>query len=117
MMQLRHVDIAIIGDEDLVSGMRLAGVSRYFAIEDSENAGEDVRKALTGLLNEPSVGIVAIQEEYLKNVEDLIARIEQEKRTSPVIIGIPSKYGPEYKDVAKYYKEYIRKFIGFNVEI
>ena len=117
MIQLRHVGIAIIGDEDLVSGMRLAGVSHYFTIEDNQNTGEDVRKALTGLLSEPNVGIVAIQEEFMKYVEDLMARIEQEKRAGPAIIGIPSKYGPEYRDVAKYYKEYIRKFIGFNVEI
>ncbi len=117
MMHLRQLDIAVIGDEDLVSGLRLAGVSRYFVIDGDHNTGEDVRKALSGLLDEPDIGIVAIQEDYVRYVEDLIAQIEQEKRITPVIIELPSKYGSKYRDVAKYYQEYIRKFIGFNVEI
>jgi len=109
--------IAIIGDEDLVSGLRLAGVSRYYVIKDSHNIGEDVTKALSSLIDEPDIGIVAIQEDYVKYVEDLMAQVEQGKRMTPVIIELPSKYGTKYLDVAEYYKGYIRKSIGFDVEI
>jgi len=117
MIPIKQLNIAIIGDEDLVSGLRLAGVSRYYVIKDSHNIGEDVTKALTSLIDEPDIGIVAIQEDYVKYVEDLIAQVEQEKRMTPVIIELPSKYGTKYLDVAEYYKGYIRKSIGFDVEI
>ena len=117
MIPIKQLNIAIIGDEDLVSGLRLAGVSRYYVIKESHNIGEDVTKALSSLIDEPDIGIVAIQEDYVKYVEDLIAQVEQEKRMTPVIIELPSKYGTKYLDVAEYYKGYIRKSIGFDVEI
>lgn len=117
MIPIKRLDIAIIGDEDLVSGLRLAGVSRYHVIEGNRNIGEEVRQALSSLIDEPDVGIVAIQEDFVKYVEDLMAQVKQEKRMTPVIIELPSKYGTKYPDVAEYYKGYIRKFIGFDVEI
>ena len=46
MIPIKFLDVAIIGDEDLVNGLRLAGVSRYFVIENSHNIGADIRKAL-----------------------------------------------------------------------
>jgi len=117
MIGIKHLDIAVIGDEDLVSGLRLAGVSRYYVITGNHDVGEDVRKALNNLINEPEVGIVVIQEDYVKYVEDLIAQVEQRKEMTPVIIEVPSKYGTRYEDVTKYYKAYIKKFIGFDIEI
>lgn len=117
MMPIKQLNIAIIGDEDLVSGLRLAGVSRYYVIKDSHDIGEDVTKAFSSLMDEPDIGIVAIQEDYVKYVEDLMAQVKQGKRITPVIIELPSKYGTKYLDVAEHYKEYIRKFIGFDVEI
>jgi vacuolar-type H+-ATPase subunit F/Vma7 len=117
MMQIRHLDIAVIGDEDLVNGLRLAGVSRYHIIENDHNISEEVRKALTEMMDEPNVGIIVILEDYMKHVEDLIAQVKERKGLPPVIIEVPSKYGTRYDDVAKYYKAYIRKFIGFDIEI
>jgi len=117
MIPIKQLNIAVIGDEDLVSGLRLAGVSRYYVIKESHNIGKDVTKALSSLIDEPDIGIVAIQEGYVKYVEDLMAQVKQEKRMTPVIIELPSKYGTKYLDVAEYYKGYIRKSIGFDVEI
>lgn len=117
MIPIKQLDIAIIGDEDLVSGLRLSGVSRYYVIRDSHNIGEDVRKAFTTLIDEPNVGLVAIQEDYVKYVEDLMAQVKQRSKMTPIIIDVPSKYGTKYPDITRYYKDYIRKFIGFDVEI
>lgn len=117
MMPLKHLNIAVIGDEDLVNGLRLGGLSRYYVINDNRNAAEDVRKAFSSLINKPEIGIVAIQEDYIQYVEDLKAKLEQDKRITPLIIDLPPKSGTKYPDVTKYYKEYIRKFIGFEVEI
>ena len=51
MIPIKQLNIAIIGDEDLVSGLRLAGVSRYYVIKESHNIGEDVTKALSSLID------------------------------------------------------------------
>ena len=117
MISIKHLNIAVIGDEDLVSGLRLAGVSRYYVVEGNHDAGEDVRKALTELIGEPEVGVIAIQEDYAKYVEDLMAQVKEGKSLTPVIIEVPSKYGTKYEDVTEYYKAYIRKFTGFDIEI
>ena len=117
MTLINNLNIAIIGDEDLVNGMRLAGVTRYHVIKDDTGIEEDVREALTELINEPEIGIIAIQENYAEHVEDLIDKVKVEKRLTPVIIEVPSKYGTKYKDVTGYYKSYVRKFTGFDIEI
>ena len=117
MTYIRHLNMAVIGDEDLVSMLRLAGVSRYYVVEEKQDAGENVRKALTTLIANPDIGIVAIQEDHVKYVEDLLAQVKQQGKLTPVIIEVPSKYGAEYPDVAAHYRGYVRKFIGFDIEI
>ena len=117
MISMKHLSIAVIGDEDLVSALRLAGVSRYHMIQGNHGVAEDVRKALTELIGDAEVGIIAIQEDYAQYVEDLMAQVQEGKSLTPVIIEVPSKYGTKYGDVAEYYKVYIRKFIGFDVQI
>ncbi len=116
-MPIKHLNIAVIGDEDLVSVLRLAGVSRYYVVKGNHDAREDVRQALTELISEPEFGIIAIQEDYTEYVKDLMAQVEEGKSLTPVIIEVPSKYGTKYEDVTEYYKAYIRKFTGFDIEI
>lgn len=114
-MKIRQLEIAVIGDEDLVSSLRLAGVSRYRIIEEDDK--EEVRRALTEFLGEPSVGIIVILEDYAEYIGDLVAQAGEKKASAPVVIEVPSKYGTRYKDVTQYYKAYIRRFIGFDIEI
>ena len=117
MIPVKFLDLAVIGDEDLVNGLRLVGVSRYSLIKNSRNLSEDIRRALTVLISEPDVGIVAIQEDDAEYVEDLIVQVNQDRRATPVIVEVPSKYGTKYGDVTDYYRAYIKKFIGFDVTI
>jgi len=117
MISIKHLTIAVIGDEDLVNGLRLAGVSRYHVIKGNHDTAEEVRQALTELIGEPEIGIIAIQEDYTKYVEDLMTQVQEGKSLTPVIIEVPSKHGTTHEDVTQYYKAYIRKFIGFDVEI
>ena len=116
-MPVKELNIAVIGDEDLVNGARLAGVSSYYVIKEDSDTREDVRKALSELIDEPNVGIVVILEDYVKYVEDLVTQVRQGKRMPPVIIEVPSKFGTIYQDVRQRYKAYAKKFIGFDVEI
>jgi len=115
---MNKMSIAVIGDQDTVNGLRLAGVSRFVVVaEGDRDISEDIRKALKNFIAEPDIGIVAIQEDYLKYVEDLTEELRQRSKITPVITGIPSKYGTAYQDVSEYYRAYIRKFIGFEVTL
>jgi len=114
-MKIREVGIAVIGDEDLVSGLRLAGVRHYRVIEG--DVADEVRQAVTEFADNPDIGIIVILEDYAKHAEGLISQAKEKKVSPTVIIEVPSKYGTQYEDVAKYYKSYIRKFIGFDIEI
>ena len=115
MINIRQLEIAVVGDEDLVSSLRLAGVRRYRIVTEGDK--EEVRQALTELLDEPGVGIIVILEDYAMHVADLVAQAQERKTSPPVVIEVPSKYGTRYKDVTQYYKAYIRKFIGFDIEV
>jgi vacuolar-type H+-ATPase subunit F/Vma7 len=117
MMPIKHLDIAVIGDEELVSALRLAGSSRYYVIKDDHDVRENVRKALAELIAEPDVGIVVMLEDYAQYVEDLLTRVRKGRAITPVIIEVPSKFGTKYPDVREYYRASIRASIGFEVEI
>ena len=117
MMRGRHLSIAVIGDEDLVSELRLAGVSRYYLMKGEHNGREDVRKALTELINEPDIGVIVILEDYVEYVEELVTQVRKERGMTSVIVEVPSKFGTKYKDVVGYYKTFIKQSIGFEVEI
>ena len=116
-MSVKHLDIAVIGDEELVNAMRLAGISKYYMVHSYQDARENVRKTLTGLLAEPDVGIVVILEDYAQYVEDLINQARKKKGTNLVIVEVPSKSGTKYPDVKGHYRALIRESIGFEVEL
>jgi len=116
-MPIKLVHIAVVGNEELVSGLRLAGVSKYYMIKGDGDVGEDVRKALEELIVDPDVGLVVMLEDYAQYVGDLLTRVRQGKAITPIIIEAPSKSGSKYPDVAGYYKTFVRDFIGFDVEI
>lgn len=115
--QGEDLSIAVIGDEELVSGFRLAGISRYYVMKDDCDTREDVRKALSESIEKPEVGVVVILEDYAEHVRDILSRLREEKRTIPVVVEVPSKFGTKYKDVVGFYKAFIKASIGFDVEI
>jgi vacuolar-type H+-ATPase subunit F/Vma7 len=116
-MSIKHLDIAVIGDEELVSAMRLAGISKYYAVHGDQDARENVRKTLTELLAEPDVGIVILLEDYAQYVEDLMSQVRKKKGTNLVIVEVPSKFGTKRPDIKEHYRALIRESIGFEVEI
>ena len=117
MTSIKHLDIAVIGDEELVNALRLAGSSKHYTIKGNHAIRENVRKVLTELLAEPDVGIVIILEDYAQYVEDLVTQVRKKKGTTPVIVEVPSKFGTKYPDIREYYRALIRESIGFDIEI
>ena len=117
MMPLRQLNVAVIGDEDLVSGMRLAGVSHYHIVKGEDDARGEVREVLSDLTAESDIGVVVLQEDYLPYVEDIVKQLREGKRLTPIIIEVPSKYGTRYEDIVGYYRSFVRKFVGFDIQI
>jgi vacuolar-type H+-ATPase subunit F/Vma7 len=117
MASIKHLDIAAIGDEELVNALRLAGISKYYTIKGNHDIREDARKALTALLADPDVGIIIMLEDYAQRVEDLVTEVRKTKVTTPVIVEVPSKFGTKRPDIDEYYRALIRESIGFEVEI
>jgi len=116
-MSIEQLAIAVIGDEELVNAMRLAGISKHYTIKSDYDIRDNVRKALTELLAAPDIGIVIILEDYAEYIEDLVTPVKKGKGTTPVIAEVPSKFGTKYPDIRKYYRALIRESIGFEVEI
>jgi len=48
-MSIKQLDIAVIGDEELVNALRLAGISKHYTIKGDHDVRDNVRKALTEL--------------------------------------------------------------------
>ncbi len=117
MIDLQKQEVAVIGGRELVTGLRLAGMSRYYLIEGEGDIAAEVKKALTELVDSAETAVIILQEDYVEYVETMVNNIRGSKNPTPVIIEVPSKYGTKYPDVKSYYKAYIRKFIGFDVEL
>ena len=116
-MSIEQLDIAVIGDEELVNALRLAGISKYYTVKSDHNIRENVRNALGELLAGPDIGIVIMLEDYAQYVEDVVSQTKKSRGTTPVIMEVPSKFGTKYPDIKEYYSALIRESIGFEVEI
>ena len=116
-MSTKQLDIAVIGDEELVNALRLAGISKYYTMKGNHDAREDTRKALAELLADPDVGIAIMLEDYAQYVEDLVTQVRKKRGTTLVIVEVPSKFGTKYPNAKEYYRALIRESIGFEIEI
>jgi vacuolar-type H+-ATPase subunit F/Vma7 len=117
MMQRKRLDIAIIGEADQVALIRLAGVEKYEVIDDDQGRREKVREALGRFMEDPSIGIIVMPENWMDHVEDLRKKILERKKITPVIIEIPSGFRREKEDVRQYYQSYAKRLLGFTIEI
>ena len=77
---------------------------------------EEVRKVLSNLINDATVGVIALEEDFMPFAEAAINQLRTEKRLTPVIIGVPSKLGAR-ADTIEQYKAFIRRFVGFEIQI
>jgi vacuolar-type H+-ATPase subunit F/Vma7 len=116
-MPIKHLGMAVIGDEELVNAMRLTGISKYYTMQGDQDARENVGKTLTELLADPDVGIVIMLEDYAQYVEDLLSQVRKKKGTNLVIVEVPSKFGTKYPNIKEYYRALIRESIGFEIEV
>jgi vacuolar-type H+-ATPase subunit F/Vma7 len=114
---MQGLDIAIVGNKDQTSLMRMAGISKYRHIVEGEDLPENIRKSVNEFLDDAAIGIILIPEDWTHYISDIIEKVRKDKRISTVIVEIPPDFSAERLDVKAYYKAYTKKLIGFNVEI
>lgn len=109
--------IAVVGGPNLTTLLRLAGVGHYYTIEDNSSLENSLRETMTNVINNPAVSIIAIQSDYAVHVRDMIDRVVEDKRLTPIIIEVPSGSDVIEESAAEYYRAFVRKFVGFDIEI
>jgi vacuolar-type H+-ATPase subunit F/Vma7 len=117
MMQRKKLDIAIIGEGDQVALMRFAGVEKYEVIEEDQHLHEKVRAAFTRFMEDPSIGIIVVSENWTGYVDDLRKEILEKRKITPVMIEIPSGFQREKENVRQYYQSLTKRLLGFTIEI
>jgi len=114
---IRNMDIAVIGDLELVSALRLAGLRKTYPIQAERRAAEDVRKALAECMSDANIGVIVMLEEFAEMAGNIISQYRQGKGVLPVIVEVPSKRGTSHPDVIAYYKQFSRQYLGFDIEL
>ena len=76
------MDIAVIGNEEFVLGFRLAGLRRVFVAHP-----EDYQERIIEAMQDPEVGILAVDGEDLKNLTSQM-RAKVTDSISPVIVTV-----------------------------
>lgn len=76
------MDIAVIGNEEFVLGFRLAGLRRVFVAHS-----EDYQERIIEAMQDPEVGILAVDGEDLKNLTPQM-RAKVTDSISPVIVTV-----------------------------
>ena len=96
------MDIAVIGNEEFVLGFRLAGLRRVFVAHQ-----EDYQERIIEAMQDPEVGILAVDGEDLKNLTPQM-RAKVTDSISPVIVTVG---GAGMGDL----REKIKRAIGVDV--
>lgn len=116
MSPTKRLALAVIGGEDLVNGMRLAGITRCRLVADERQAAE-IREALASFAGDPGVAIIVIQEEHAAAVARELDRLREARRHAPVVLPVASRRAARALDARQYYRELLRQFIGFDIEV
>ena len=117
MKRRENLSMAVIGTRDQAGLLRLAGVQKYQVIDEAQDKAEQVRAALGTFLEDKTVAVVVLPEQWARYVEDIILSRRQKKQYSPVIVTVPSGYRADTMDVKSFYQAYTKQLIGFNIEI
>lgn len=83
-------DIAVIGEEAMVLGFRLAGVKEYSEIADCDQAKFD--SELAKMMSSTTLSIIIADEGMLSNIGQSLKR-RVASQTAPLVVGVPSKDG------------------------
>ncbi len=104
--------LVIITNPESANGFRLAGVEVFEA-----GVVDEAKKYLTDFINDDSIGIVAIDEDLMEEIDERLKdRID--KLYKPVVIPIPPKKTVEVSDTrTAYVQSIIKRAVGFDIKL
>ena len=104
--------LVIVTNPETSNGFRLAGVEVFEA-----SVAEEAKNLLVDFINDDSVGIVAIDEDLMEEVDERL-KDKIDKLYKPVVIPIPPKKTVEVSDTrTAYVQSIIKRAIGFDIKL
>lgn len=81
------MNIAVIGDRDMVEGFGLAGLKNTCTV----GSVHETEVALAAYLHDPAIGVIIIQESFANRIRPAVRAAGKEPFPSPVIVAVPGK--------------------------
>ncbi len=109
-------DVVVIGELGFIEGFKLAGVKRLVEVSDVKDSGEVKRRlgdALMRLYEDPSVGVIIIQQKFRDLIIDKVEKAGRE----PLVVFIPSLKEVPQVNVRDYYSRAIKSYVGISIEV
>ncbi|MBN2297104.1 MAG: V-type ATP synthase subunit F [Deltaproteobacteria bacterium] len=116
-MGTKELTIAMIGSNDQVNFMRMAGIGQWRIITEGGNIEQQVRTAFEELAQDASIGIIIIPDDWTSYINDVLKKIRQQKNVLPAIVEIPTHFDLGLEHIKEFYQTYAKKLIGFSIEI
>jgi V/A-type H+-transporting ATPase subunit F len=105
-------NVVVITDEASSVGFRLAGV------EVREVSPETAAETLTEVIDKGNVGLIAINEDFVRGFDQRMMRIVAESEMPLIIPFPPVVFTEEERDVEESYAaQLIRKAIGYHIKL
>ncbi len=101
--------IVVVGDTDTAVGLKLAGVSEAYVVNDKQEAESIIKK----LSQTEDIGLIIITEKIANQVRDAIRKILEQDL--PILVEIPDKYGPVSGET-DIIRDLIRKAVGIDLK-
>ncbi len=101
--------IAVVGDQLLVRGFKLAGVKEAHIAETTE----DVEAALREIFEKDNIGIVIVSEDAIGRIKDRRLLYKIDTSLVPLVIEVPG-YGQEEKH-ADTLRNLVMRVIGIDI--
>jgi V/A-type H+-transporting ATPase subunit F len=101
--------MAVIADEDTVTGFMLAGVKEAHVAKDAF----ETEKALKKVFNTPEVVVLFISSDLAKDVRTLITDRRNRGEFYPIVVEIPPKSGKIEEDAIRMI---VKRAVGVDME-
>ena len=101
-------EIAVVGDNSLCTGFRLAGIQRFFP------AGQrDAERIIVDLMNGDGIGLIIVGEKIFSGLGFRVKNLV-EKKARPVVIAVPEKTGETFGEEDSL-KAMVKRAIGIEL--
>mmetsp|Transcript_43805 Transcript_43805/g.93048 ORF Transcript_43805/g.93048 Transcript_43805/m.93048 type:complete len:132 (+) Transcript_43805:59-454(+) len=121
-MNQTDMKVAVIGDEDTVTGFVLAGVgqrdgqgSTNFLIVDSKTKRRDVEDKFHEMAGRRDIGVILINQSIAEDIRHLLTDHTARGIVVPTVLEIPSKEKP-YDPNADQVMQRVKVFFGGNID-